>query len=173
MTKKIFEAEFKAKEVIKFLEEAAKKLDDLTPLMRIAAHFLKSTVDENFKTEGKHTGEKWKEWSDNWKKQRMKQNRTGSILTLEGDLHKSIHSKASKTEAAVIAGTDYAAAHNFGCTKTVMKERENKKKRTITSFKCNMNMPRREFMRIDDTHQDELIADLTVKLTELLMEKGK
>jgi len=174
MTRDIFEADFKAEEVTKFLEEASKKIKDMRPLMKLAAHNLKTIVDKNLDTNGTHTGEKWKEWSDKWKKQRLKKAKVqGKLLNYQGHLRGHIHSEYDNTTAAVIASDEYAAAHNFGCTKTVEKKRYNKKKKSLTRFTCNMNMPKREFMRINDIEQDYLIADLTVKLKELLMEGGK
>lgn len=168
MTKEIFEAKFNADEVTKFLNDASKKISDLRPLMRVAAQYLKFVVDENFETEGTFTGEKWKEWSDKYKKQRMKQSRgQGKILTLEGSLRKDIRSKYDNTTASVIANKEYAAVHNFGLKRKISKTSSKGKR-----FKCNMNMPKREFMRINEREQENLIGDLTVKLTEMLLNNG-
>lgn len=168
MTKKIFEADFKAEQVIKFLEDAAKQVKDIRPLMKVAAHFMKSTVDENFETEGQHTGDKWKEWSTNWKKQRLKEKHgEGGILQFRGDLRRSLRSKYDDTSAMAIVSGDYAAAHNFG-----FKGKVNKTSSKGKRFTCNMNMPKREFMRINEREQEYLIADLTVKLKEMFMNNG-
>ena len=165
--KEPFEVEFNAKEVQKFLEKSAKKLSDLRPLMREAAQGLKFVVDQNFETEGTFTGEKWKEWDEKYKKWRLKQKKgQGSILTFEGRLRRSIVASSSATEAIVGTNVKYAAAHNFGCDKTV-----NKKSKLGKRFSCNMNIPKREFMRINQTEQENLIADLYIFLKEMLFEK--
>ncbi len=156
MSKKTFEYDFQAKEVQKFLEKSAKKLSDLRPLMREAAQGLKFVVDQNFETEGTFTGDKWQAWSDKYKKWRLKQKKgQGSILSFEGRLRRSIVASSSATEAIVGTNVKYAAAHNFGCDKTVNKTSKKGKR-----FSCNMNTPKREFMRINETEQQNLIEDL-------------
>ena len=161
MSKEPFEAEFNAKEVTKFLNESAKKLSDLRPLMREAAQGLKFVVDQNFETEGTFTGDKWQAWSDKYKKWRLKKKKgQGGILSFEGNLKRDIRSGYDNTTAFVASGKDYAAIHNFGFKGIVTKERENKRKGTKTRFSCNMNTPKREFMRINETEQQNLIEDL-------------
>ena len=70
MDDKYFTYGFKAKSVVKLLNDIQKGFKDLTLLMKVARRFLKKTVDENFETSGTHTGDAWKEWSEKWKKQR-------------------------------------------------------------------------------------------------------
>lgn len=157
MTDKFFKSNFNAKDITKFLNEAAKKLSDLTPLMKTARVFLKKTVDENFETEGEHTGKKWKAWKEKWKKQRIKMGRDdGKILNLDGGLRRSILAKHGSDFALVGTNKKYAAIHNFGGNK---------------SLKRNKTMPKREFMRIDETQQEYLQADLYVQLKDILIEK--
>lgn len=150
-----FKTEFNAKEVVTFLKKAAIQLKDLTPLMKTARVFLKDTVDENFETEGTFTGDKWKEWSPEYKIQRMKQGKSrGKILSLDGQLRKSFQAKSGKDYALVGTNKVYAAIHNFGGNK---------------SLKHNKTMPQREFMRINDTQLEFLQAELTICLKEELM----
>ena len=72
-------------------------------------------VYENFETEGKNSGEKWKEWTDEYKQHREKIGRgNGHIMTLEGELRESISSVVTDEEAMVGSNKEYAAIHNFG-----------------------------------------------------------
>ena len=150
-----FKTEFNAKDIVAFLKKTAITLNnDLSPLMKVARVFLKNTVDENFETEGTHTGDKWKEWSPAYKIQRIKKGRMGGrILSLDGHLRKSIQAKSGKDFALVGTNKIYAAIHNFGGNSTL---------------KHNQNMPQREFMRINQTQLEFLQADLYVALKELI-----
>ncbi len=65
-------------------------------------------------------------------------------------------SKSSKDWAMVGTNKIYAAIHNFGGNNTL---------------KHNKTMPKREFMRIDDTQREFLQADLYIKLQEILIDK--
>ena len=151
----MFKAKWNGKDIIAFLRTAEKKLGDLSPLMKAARVELKGIIDENFETEGKHTGDKWKEWSDEWKKQRMKMGEgSGKILNLSGKLRKTIMAKSDRNTATIYTNRDYAAIHNFGGNK---------------KLKRNKTMPRREFMRINDTQVEYLLADLKISLEEMLM----
>lgn len=150
-----FKTEINSKEVVTFLKKAAIQLKDLTPLMKTARVFLKDMVDENFETEGTLTGEKWKEWSPEYKIQRMKQGKSsGKLLSLDGHLRKSIQAKSGKDYALVGTNKIYAAIHNFGGN---------------NSLKHNKTMPQREFMRINDTQLEFLQAELAICLKEQLM----
>ena len=166
--KKMFIAHWNADEIVEFLQNAEKQIGDLTPLMKTARVFLKQTVDENFETEGQHTGEKWKELSDKYKKMKLKKSKSKDIkiLHFEGDLRHSIMAKSDQTSATVGTNSPYAAVHNFGFKGEVTKESKKGKR-----FTCNMNMPKREFMRINEIQKEYLLADLKVKLTELLMQQ--
>ncbi len=167
MTREMFKVKFESKAVTDFLKDAAKKLSDLTPLMKTARVFLKNTVDEDFETEGTHTGDKWKPWSESWKKRRIQMGRgSGRILNLEGVLRRSIKAYSNANEAGVGTNIVYAAAHNFG-----FKGKVSKKSKLGKKFTANMFLPKREFMRISE-HQKELLqADLYIKLKEILLEK--
>lgn len=157
MSNKYFVCNFNAKEVIKILNEAGKKLKNLTPVMKVAKVFLKNTVDENFETEGKATGEKWQDWSEKYKKQRIKMGfSSGKILNLRGHLRRSILSKHSKDWALVGTNLEYAAIHNFGGDK---------------SLKHNKNMPKREFFRLNDYKKDELYAEIYLATEERILKE--
>lgn len=154
MLSKQFEYKINDKLIIKFLKDCHKQLDDLSPLMKTARVIMKKVVDDNFETEGKATGEKWQEWSDSWKKKRIKLGRgSGKILTLDGELRRSIHAKSGSNFALVGTNKEYAALHNFGGSKIL---------------KRNKTMPKREFMRFDDYALDELHAELRIKFEDIL-----
>lgn len=154
MSNKYFEVEFTTEKIKKFLLEVSKNIADMTPLMKTAAVFMKDCVDENFETEGTHTGEKWEAWSEAWKKQRIKQGRgSGKILSLDGHLRKSIMSKTTFDSAIVGTNKIYAAIHNFGGT---------------PELKRNKTMPKREFNRINDDEEENMFEELTNNLEELI-----
>ncbi len=83
---------------------------------------------------------------------------TGNILNLSGSrgLRGSIIAKSGADFAIVGTNKDYAAIHNFGGNK---------------SLKRNKTMPKREFMRIDETQKEFLQADLYIQLKDILIEK--
>ncbi len=153
------------KEITKFLDSAYRKLKDLTPLMKTARVFMKKLIDDNFETQGEATGAKWQEWSDGWKKRRIKMGKgSGKILNLDGFLRKSFTAKSNNNSAIVGTNNKYAAIHNFGFKGTV-----NKKSKKGKAFKTKLTMPKREFMRINDTYKDELFAELFIKSEEMLL----
>lgn len=169
MGDKFFTYGFKVKDVVKFLNDIQKEIQDLTPLMKVARRFLKKTVDENFETSGTHTGEKWKEWSEKWKKQRIKMGRgSGKILNLEGELRRSIKAKHGKDFAQVGTASEYAAIHNFGFNGTVQKKSKKGK-----LFSAKLNMPKREFMRLNDAAKDELYAELYITAKDIMLNKKR
>lgn len=162
-----FKTEINSKEIVTFLKKAAIQLKDLTPLMRTARSFLRDMVDANFETEGALTGDKWKELSTEYKIRKLKQGKSGGKLVYSGNLRSKMISESGK-DYALVATTnltkDYAAAHNFGFTGMVDKESKKGLK-----FKCKMNIPQREFMRINDTQLEFLQAELAICLKEQLM----
>ena len=160
MSGKYFTATFEADEwFIDFLNGMQEKLKDLTPLMKTARVFLKQTVNENFNTSGTHTGEKWKEWSDAWKKRRMQLGKSGNrILSMDGNLQKHISAKSGADFAKVYNHEKYAAIHNFGF--------DGKNKKGV-----KMNMPQRQFMRLDKYRVEDLYVELYLKLKDILFEQ--
>jgi len=154
---KQFSYKLNDKQIIKFLQDCHKKLGDLSPIMKTARVFMKQKIEENFDTEGAATGEKWREWSKPWKKRRIKLGRgSGKILTLDGELRRSLHAKSGRDFALVGTNKEYAAIHNFGGTK---------------QLKHNKTMPKREFMRFDDHAIDELYVELYEKMEDLIEEQ--
>ena len=165
--KKLFKADFNAKEVVKLLNDIQKKMSDLTPFMKLSRKMLKQDVDENFETEGTASGDKWQEWSEEWKKRRIKKGRgAGKILGLDGFLRRSIKAKNTKTEAIVGTNTEYAAIHNFGFKGKVSKKTKNGLKR------YKINMPKREFMRLSDYEKEDLQAELYILAKRIFAEAG-
>ncbi|MCD8025327.1 MAG: phage virion morphogenesis protein [Candidatus Gastranaerophilales bacterium] len=166
MPDKFFTSSFNADESVKFLNNLQKKFKDLSPLMKTARVFLKKTVNKNFETQGEHTDEKWMPWSENYKKWRMKNGKSLKlILTLDGELRRSIMAKSGKDYALVGTNKEYAAIHNFG-----YKGKVNKKSKKGKLFTAKMNMPKREFMRLDDKTKEELLAELYIKSEEMIIE---
>lgn len=159
MSDKFFTTNFNAEEIVKFLNHQSKLFKDLSPLMKVARVFMKYTIDENFETEGSHTGEKWAEWSPLWKKRRSRMGRgNGKILGLYGELRKDIRAKHGKDFAMVGTNKKYAALHNFGGD-------------IKRGGKKIGKMPQREFMRMDKYSKEELQAELYIKAKEFLIEE--
>lgn len=103
------------KEINNKLLKLGERAQNTRPLMKSAALIMKNYVDENFETQGEHSGDKWEEWSDEYKEHREKIGRgNGRILSLEGELRESISSIVTDEEAMVGSNKEYAAIHNFG-----------------------------------------------------------
>lgn len=103
------------KEINNKLLQLQERAQNMRPLMKSAALIMKNYVDENFETQGEHSGDKWKEWSDEYKEHREKIGRgDGRILSLEGELRESISSIVTDESAMVGSNKEYAAIHNFG-----------------------------------------------------------
>lgn len=92
------------KEVQKALQSLARKVKDMTPLMRKIAGIMHDAVEENFAQEGRP---KWKP-----SKRAMKQG--GKTLQDTGQLAASISQKATSNSALVGTNKKYAAIHQFG-----------------------------------------------------------
>ena len=95
------------------------RVSDMTPTMRKVAATMKEAIWKNFDTEGKRTGEKWKEWSEATKKEREKKKKKGSkftekILQFSSILYDSITEESGKDFARTGSNLDYAAIHHFG-----------------------------------------------------------
>lgn len=153
--KKQFDYKINDKQINKFLKQTLDITGDLTLLMKTARVVMKRIIDENFETQGTKTGDKWQEWSDKWKKKRLKMDKTAGILTLDGYLRRSIKAQSGRDFALVSTDKDYAAIHNFGGTKLL---------------KHNQKMPKREFMRFDENAKDELYTELYLKFEDILDE---
>jgi len=163
---KYFESNFNCKEAIKKLNELSEKFKDLTPLMRTARVFLKNTVNENFETEGEYSGEKWQEWSESYKKERLKKGKAGGkILTLEGHLRREIKAKSGEDYAMLYTNKIYAAIHNFGYNGYIKRKT---KKGNVVKYK--LKMPKRQYMRLSDYNKEELLAELYIKAEEMAID---
>ena len=154
-TSKYFESEINAKEIVKEIERIRKELGDTKPLLKVCRRCLMNYIDENFETEGTASGEKWQEWSDDWREQRKKLGRgSGKILNLEGELRRSIDSKLKKDELIIGTAKEYAAIHQFGG--------EIKRKNKITL------MPKRPFFRFPENVEDFIIVELHYYVQDLI-----
>ncbi|MGN0015434.1 MAG: hypothetical protein ACI37T_08465, partial [Candidatus Gastranaerophilaceae bacterium] len=69
---KYFEVKINTKEIVSKLREIKKDFTELTPFLKIIRVKLLAAISDNFKTEGKSSGEKWKDWSDTYKKWKIK-----------------------------------------------------------------------------------------------------
>lgn len=128
------------KEIIKKLNELADKTGDLKPFLRVVRQSLLTHIHDNFDTEGKASGEKWEELSEEYLKKKIKEKGIKRILDFNGDLRNQIIGNVK--DKSVIIGTvnPYAAVHNFGYDER--------------------NTPQREFMRFSDYQLEETVAEL-------------
>lgn len=153
---KYFEVKINTKEIVNKLNEIKKDFSNLTPFLQIIDIQLRNAIDDNFATEGTSSGEKWKEWSDTYKKWKIKNHKGNDlILNSSADLRQSIISEIEGNKLTIGTPMEYAAIHNFGLKKTLQKN--NKKG---TSFSCDMNMPKREYMRFSPQTFEELLEEL-------------
>lgn len=140
------------KEVRNMLLDIAERVKNPKTLLRPVGHVIKNYIDENFKTEGKNSGEKWQDWSDVYKAHRQYIGRgDGKILQLEGELRQKITDKISNDSVIVGTNQDYAAIHNFGF------DGPNKKG-------VNMNMPKRTYMEFTDKLEEQIADEIWYQL---------
>lgn len=158
---KCFEVKINTDKIISKLNDIKKFFSDLTPFLKLIRVKLLNAITENFETEGKSSGEKWKDWSDTYKKWKIKtwkscsQTANPLILTSSADLRQSIRGKIDGEKLTIGTAMEYAAIHNFGSKKTVQKT-----SKKGTSFSCKLNMTKREFMRFSPQTFEELLEDL-------------
>ena len=168
---KCFEVKINSDDIVKRLLEIKEEFTDMKPFLNLIAVKLQSAIIDNFETEGKSSGEKWKEWSDTYKKWKIKswksksENAEPLILTSSALLRDSIKDNVEGNKLTIGTASEYAAIHNFGLKKTVQKT--NKKG---TSFSCDMNMPQREFMRFSPQTLEELLEDLNEEVKKRLQQ---
>jgi len=100
------------KEVVSLLKNLSKKVEDMTPVMRIIAGIMHDAVEENFEKEGQP---KWTPLAPATIKQREKKGHwPGKILQQSGQLASSISKKATSKSAIVGTNKVYAAIQQFG-----------------------------------------------------------
>ena len=139
--------------IIEFLKEKKAQLNgDFSKLMKVARVYMKNTINENFETEGKNTGEKWAPWQEKYKLNRPK----GKILSLMGHLRRDMRAKSGKDYAQILFNKEYAAIHNFGGD--------------IQTKYAKIKMPKREYARLDDYAKEELLAELYISFEEMFLE---
>lgn len=82
-----FEVALNKDEIVNKLTELSKRFSNLTPFLKIIRVKLLYEIDRNFEKEGKSSGEKWKEWSEKYKKYRIKYfgSNGGQILNRSGN----------------------------------------------------------------------------------------
>ena len=150
-----FSVKIENKDIFKKIKEFAEETGDMKPFLKVATRRIMNVIDENFETEGKNTGEKWEDWSDIWLKRRQEMgNADGKILNLGGYLRRSIERHIDSDRAVIGSPLKYAAIHNFGSTQDM-----------------KINMPKREFMRIDAVEEERILDDLNEYFVKKLHQK--
>lgn len=139
-----FSVEIENQDIFKRIKEFADETGDIKPFLKLASRRIMNVIDENFETEGKNTGEKWENWSDIWLKRREELGKAdGKILSLDGYLRRSIERHIDSDRAVIGSSLKYAAIHNFGSTDDM-----------------KIDMPQREFLRIDAFEEEKILDDL-------------
>ena len=104
---------------VRRIQIAFKQLGDMADdgeIPRVAAGALLSSTEQAFEQQcDPVTGEHWADWSDPWLAWREAHGRTpGSILTLDGDLARSITTDYGPDYALIGSPKIYAAIHQWG-----------------------------------------------------------
>ena len=142
-----FEVKLNNKDITETLERYVKAISDIKPAFRIARRHILNAIEDNFETEGQSSGEKFKDWSEKYAKQRTKKGRgEGKILQLEGHLKNSLSSKITRDELIVGTNKEYAAAHQFGY--------------------APRNLDARPFMRISDQVKQDIMNDIAYDMAK-------
>lgn len=167
MPKEPIEIKIDEGEVLNYLEEYASKVKNLKPILRQVSHVMLEDIDENFETEGANQGQKWQDWTDNWRERRKKLGRgSGRIMQLEGELRESFTRKVDADSAVVGTNKEYAAIHNFGGD--VKKRRAKGKRGRTGTFK----MPQRRFVAWTDSLKVKVTTEIVYELKKLDYKKG-
>lgn len=154
MSEKYFVIKIKNQQnLVNKIKQYAGRAGQLKPFLKWLDVKLRGGIEENFLTEGRYSGEKWQEWSEKYKKWRIKHYGGGQILTREGNLRESITSILEDDKLIIGTAKEYAAIHNFG-----------HKKR---------NMPKREYFRFSSENLKEIKEDLRAFTLELIKIKEK
>ncbi|HAT1683957.1 TPA: phage virion morphogenesis protein [Klebsiella oxytoca] len=84
-------------------------------ITREVANSLLSSTEMAFEQEKEPDGDKWLKWSDPWREWRTKHGYVpGKILTLNGDLARSVTPYYGDTWAMIGSNKPYAAIHQWG-----------------------------------------------------------
>lgn len=84
-------------------------------ITRSVANSLLSSTEMAFEQEKAPDGDKWRSWSDPWRDWRTKHGYVpGKILTLRGDLARSVTPYYGDTWAMIGSNKPYAAIHQWG-----------------------------------------------------------
>lgn len=133
------------KDILKGLEEISERAKNKKTILRELSRTVLTYILEAFKTQGQSMGEKWQDWSKIYKETRKEIG--GGILTLEGDLSKSVTRKVNEDNVIISTDKEYAAIHNFGMDFPDKNGR-------------NPNMPKRTFMEFTDDLEEQLITQM-------------
>jgi phage virion morphogenesis protein len=164
----LIECRIDDREVTRTLERLARKVADLSPVMREISGVMLDAVHDNFATEGSRTG-------NPWKKSKRSIRDAGQTLQDTQRLYRSIQAHSDAHGAVVGTNVAYAAAHHFGVNKTVtarvaahrrkVKSRDQKQGRKKSasgvafvrahSRTMKLNLPARPFLVLadDDTRR--------------------
>lgn len=101
------------REVTSHLEQLARKVRDLSPIMREISEDMLDAVQENFDKEGRPG--RWPELSPAYKRWLTKNGKTGKMLNrTAAGLYHSIQPRYDSRSAIVGTNKKYAAIHHFG-----------------------------------------------------------
>lgn len=89
--------------------------DDGRGITRVVAGALLSSTEQAFEREQSPEGQSWAAWSDPWRRWREEHGYLpGKILTLQGDLARSVTTDYGPNWAIIGSNKPYAAIHQWG-----------------------------------------------------------
>lgn len=142
------------REVTSHLERLARKVRDLSPIMREISEDMLDAVQENFDKEGRPG--RWPELSPSYKRWLTRKGKTGKMLNRSAaGLYHSITSRSDADSAMVGTNKKYAAIHHFGgtvrinpATRTFVR---NGARRLAINMGHSVKIPARPYLHLDDS----------------------
>ena len=172
MGEKYFEIDIDEKKtIVKKLQEFAEKISNFKPIFEKIDVLLNEALLDNFLTEGKSLGQKWQEWSEKYKKWRIKHYGGGQILTREGNLRESFVSDYDENRLTIGTAKEYAAIHNFGGKIEYKRQiRKSKKGKNFVVNAYSTDMPKREYFAFSDQTMKDVLQEIEDYANELIEE---
>ncbi|EIC28018.1 MULTISPECIES: phage virion morphogenesis protein [Methylomicrobium] len=129
------EVEFDDRAVQQLLRRLVDLTGDLEPAFADIGEYLTRSHDERFGRQVAPDDEPWKELSPSYLARKPKNQ--DKILTLEGDLRRSLHYEVSADQLLFGTGSKYGATHQYGDPRR--------------------HIPERPFLGVSDDDRDEIL----------------
>lgn len=143
------------KRLQRVFRELANLGDDGRGITRIVAGALLSSTEQAFEKEASPEGESWVAWSEPWKEWRKEHNYVpGKVLTLKGDLARSVTTDYGPDWALIGSNKPYAAIHQWGGTPNMAQG--------------PAAIPARPYMGLDNIGEQEIIEAIKKRVQKAL-----